>query len=152
MIDTGERVPEAVVVLEDRKAVKLRDLLADGPALLVFYLFDWSSTWTDELLLLRDRSREFEQAGVRVFGISRDSPWTHIAWKQALDLDLPLLSDWNGDATESFGLAREFIGFQGIPERSAFLIDGEGIVRGAWRYDDSEVPDLDPILSMAREL
>ena len=39
--------------------------------------------------LLRDRSAEFEQAGVRRFGISRDSPWTHIAWMQALDLELP---------------------------------------------------------------
>jgi peroxiredoxin Q/BCP len=89
---------------------------------------------------------------VRVFGISRDSPWTHIAWKQALDIDLPLLSDWNGEATEGFGLAREFIGFQGIPERSAFLIDADGVARGVWRYDDSEVPDFDELLRAAGEL
>jgi thioredoxin-dependent peroxiredoxin len=89
---------------------------------------------------------------VRIFGVSRDSPWTHIAWKQALDIDLPLLSDWNGEATEGFGVSRDFIGFQGIPERSAFLIDGDGKVRGAWRYEDSEVPDLDPILEAARGL
>ncbi|TMM02140.1 MAG: redoxin domain-containing protein, partial [Actinobacteria bacterium] len=44
--------------------------------------------------LLRDRSAEFEQAGVQKFGVSRDSPWTHIAWTQALDLNFPLLSDW----------------------------------------------------------
>ena len=30
--------------------------------------------------LLRDRSKEFEGAGVDVYGVSRDSPWTHIAW------------------------------------------------------------------------
>ena len=89
---------------------------------------------------------------MRVFGISRDSPWTHIAWKQALDIDLPLLSDWNGEATEGFGLAREFIGFQGIPERSAFLIDADGVARGVWRYDDSEVPDFDELLRAAGEL
>ena len=40
--------------------------------------------------LLRDRSPEFEEAGVRAVGISRDSPWTHIAWMQALDLNIPL--------------------------------------------------------------
>jgi peroxiredoxin len=49
-------------------------------------------------------------------------------------------------------VSRDFIGFHGIPERSAFLVDADGIVRGAWRYDDSEVPDLDPILAAAREL
>ena len=52
--------------------------------------------------LLRDRSPEFEQAGVRAFGISRDSPWTHISWMQALDLTVPLLSDWNAEAVARF--------------------------------------------------
>ena len=42
--------------------------------------------------LLRDRGAEFEEAGVRAFGISRDSPWTHVAWMQALDLAVGLLS------------------------------------------------------------
>ena len=43
--------------------------------------------------LLRDRSAEFEGIRVQTFGVSRDSPWTHIAWIQALDLNFPLLSD-----------------------------------------------------------
>jgi glutaredoxin-dependent peroxiredoxin len=102
--------------------------------------------------LLRDRSSEFESAGVRTFGVSRDSPWTHIAWTQALDLNFPLLSDWNGDATRAFGIARDFRGFTDVPERTAFLVDQGGIVRGAWRYDDGEVPDLDVLLAAAREL
>jgi len=102
--------------------------------------------------LLRDRSGEFESAGVRTFGVSRDSPWTHIAWTQALDLNFQLLSDWNGDATRAFGIARDFRGFTDVPERTAFLVDQGGIVRGAWRYDDGEVPDLDVLLAAAREL
>jgi glutaredoxin-dependent peroxiredoxin len=102
--------------------------------------------------LLRDRGDEFEQADVQRFGVSRDSPWTHIAWIQALDLDFPLLSDWNGDAVRAFGIARAFRGYHEIPERSAFLVDARGVVRGAWRYDDSEVPDFDELLAAAREL
>ncbi len=89
---------------------------------------------------------------MRVFGISRDSPWTHIAWKEALDLDFPLLSDWNGEATEGFKLGREFRGLRGIPERSAFLIDEDGTVRRAWRYADSEVPDYDELLAAVSDL
>src|SRR5919106_1370809 len=63
--------------------------------------------------LLRDRSGEFEEAGVAVYGISRDSPWTHIAWSQVLDLNFPLLSDWNSEATEGFGLAHTYRGLAG---------------------------------------
>jgi peroxiredoxin len=39
-----------------------------------------------------------------------------------------------------------------VPERTAFLVDQQGVVRGAWRYDDGEVPDLDVLLAVAREL
>jgi peroxiredoxin Q/BCP len=101
--------------------------------------------------LLRDRSAEFEAAGVRVFGISRDSPWTHISWAQALDLDFPLLSDWNAEAVHGFGIALEFRGLKDVAERSAFVIDPDGTVRGAWRYDTSEVPDFDALLAAARD-
>ena len=102
--------------------------------------------------LLRDRRAAFDELGVPPVGISRDSPWTHIAWKQALDLDFPLLSDWNGEAAEGFGVAREFRGMRGVPERAAFLIGQDGTVRGRWRYDDSELPDFDDLISAAQAL
>ena len=69
-----------------------------------------------------------------------------------LDLNFPLLSDWNGEAIRAFGVEREFRGHKGIPERSAFLIDRDGTVRGAWRYETGEVPDFDVPLAAARAL
>jgi len=104
------------------------------------------------LELLRDRSAELSDAGVEAFGISRDSPWTHIAWKHALDLEIPLLSDWNAQATEAFGIGREFRGMHSVPQRTAFLIDGGGTVRAAWSYDDGEVPDFDELVRAAQAL
>jgi peroxiredoxin len=100
--------------------------------------------------LLRDRSEQLDAAGVRVFGVSRDSPWTHIAWAQALDLNFPLLSDWNADAVRAFGIAHEFRGFADVAERSAFLVDEDGTVRGAWGYATGELPDFDVLLAAAR--
>ncbi len=102
--------------------------------------------------LLRDRSDDFRAAGVQPYAISRDSPWTHVAWMQALDLDFPLLSDWNGDATRGFDVAFEFRGLRDVSGRSAFLIDRDGIVRGRWSYETSDVPDVDELLRAAREV
>ena len=102
--------------------------------------------------LLRDRSAEFEHAGVQPLGVSRDSPWTHISWMQALDLNFPLLSDWNADAVRGFGIAHDFRGFADVAERTAFLVDSSGTVRGAWRYETAEVPDFDELLSAAQAL
>ena len=71
---------------------------------------------------------------------------------QALDLDVGLLSDWNADAVRGFGVAQEFRGMKEVAERTAFLIDAEGTVRGAWRYGTSKVPDFDVVLEAARAL
>jgi peroxiredoxin len=102
--------------------------------------------------LLRDRSDEFRAAGVQPYAISRDSPWTHVAWMQALDLDFPLLSDWNAEATRGFGVAIDFRGMRDVSARSAFLVDAAGVVRGAWPYGTSELPDFDVLLEAARAL
>ena len=96
--------------------------------------------------LLRDRRAEFDEAGVQPIGISRDSPWTHIAWRQALDLNFGLLSDWNAEAVRGFGIGFEFRGLQDVAERSAFLVARDGTIPGAlviprnaleWRLDPS---------------
>ena len=102
--------------------------------------------------LLRDRGEEFRTAGVQPYAISRDSPWTHVAWMQALDLDFPLLSDWNGDATHGFDVAFELRGLRDVSARSAFLIDRGGVIRGAWGYEAAELPDLDELLAAAQAL
>jgi peroxiredoxin len=71
---------------------------------------------------------------------------------QALDLDFPLLSDWNAEATRGFGVAFEHNGMRDVSRRTAFLIDGEGVVRGAWAYAIDELPDVDELLAAARAL
>ena len=89
---------------------------------------------------------------MRPFGISRDSAWTHIAWAQTLDLNFPLLSDWNAEAIRAFGVEQEFRGHETVAERSAFIVDPDGTVRGAWRYETAELPDFDELLRAAQAL
>jgi glutaredoxin-dependent peroxiredoxin len=88
-----------------------------------------------------------------VFGVSRDSAWSHIAWSQALDLgDVGLLSDWNGEAVRAYGIGQDYRGMQDVAERTAFLVDRDGIVRESWRFATGEVPDFDELLEAARSL
>jgi peroxiredoxin len=102
--------------------------------------------------LLRDRRAEFDAAGVQPIGISRDSPWTHIAWTQALDLNFGLLSDFNGDAVRAFGVGFEHRGLREVARRTTFLVDGEGVIRRAWSYEPSELPDVEGWVAAARAL
>ena len=89
---------------------------------------------------------------MRVYGISRDSIYSHKAWREVLGVEIPLLSDWNGDAVRALGVSDSYRGMGDVPRRSAFLVDRDGIIRGSWSYEPSEVPDFDVLLAAAREL
>ena len=102
--------------------------------------------------LLRDRRADFDDLGVQPIGISRDSPWCHIAWTQALDLNFGLLSDFNGEAVRAFGIGFNFRGFREVAQRSAFLVDETGLIRNAWYYDTGDAPELDEWLAAAAAL
>jgi hypothetical protein len=44
VLGVGDTLPDAIVFLGPGEPLTLRELVEDGPKLLVFYLFDWSST------------------------------------------------------------------------------------------------------------
>ena len=101
MIGVGDPIPDVQVWRSTSETVGLRQLAGKSPYLLLSYLFDWSSTCTNELSQLNSRRDELLATGVTPYGISRDSPWSHVAWQQALDIEVPLLSDWTGEAVRS---------------------------------------------------
>ena len=152
MIAVGDPIPDVQVWRSTSESVGLRQLAGKSPYLLLSYLFDWSSTCTNELSQLNSRRDELLATGVTPYGISRDSPWSHVAWQQALDIEVPLLSDWTGEAVRSLEIVQEFRGLPDVARRAAFVVDGEGIIRGAWRYGASETSDFDMLVESARSL
>ena len=44
MLAAGDRIPDARVWTTPNESASLREIAAQGPMLLLFYLFDWSST------------------------------------------------------------------------------------------------------------
>ena len=99
-------------------------------------------------MLLRDRSDDLAVAGIRPLAISRDSPWSHMAWSQTLGVDVPLLSDWNGDSIRAFDVAFEPLGMQDVAARSCFLIEDGTTIVEAWMLGP-ELPDIDAIVAAA---
>ena len=78
-------------------------------------------------------------------------PWSHRAWAQTLGVEVPLLSDWNGEAIRAFDVSFEPLGMHDVAVRTAFLIrDGETI-EAAWLLG-GELPDIDAVIAAARAL
>ena len=100
-------------------------------------------------MLLRDGGEDLAAVGVRPLAISRDSPWSHLAWAQTLGVDVPLLSDWNGGATRAFGVAVEVLGMEDVALRSSFLVEDGATITAAWMLG-RELPDIDAVIAAAR--
>jgi len=129
---TGEKAPDFKLFNTQKKEVSLSDLRGKN-VLLLFYPFAFSGTCTTELCSIRDSFSIYNSANAEVFGISCDSVFTQIRFKDEQKLNFELLSDWNKEASRSYGsLYDSFVfGTKGVSKRSAFVIDKEGIIRYA---------------------
>lgn len=79
---------------------------------------------------------EFEKADATVIGASRDAVKKLDRFKAKHDLKVVLASDEDGSVTEAWGVwgEKQLYGrtYMGI-ERATFLVDGQGVIRRAWR-------------------
>ena len=93
MIKTGERAPEFTLPDETGKDRSLTELLSAGAIVLYFYPADFTPGCTRQACVLRDLHTEIERAGLRVVGISPQSPQIHAKFKAKYQLPFVLLSD-----------------------------------------------------------
>ena len=66
---------------------------------------------------------DYAAAGIRVFGVSLDSPESHREFRAKYGLNFPLLTDEDGRASEALGVLREN---RGTANRVTFLLDPDG--------------------------
>ena len=64
-------------------------------------------------------------------------------------MEVPLLSDWDGDAIRAFDVAFEPVGMRDVAIRSAFLIRDGRRIEAAWLLG-RDMPDIDAVLEAAR--
>ena len=112
------------------------DALRGKPYVLYFYPKADTPGCTTEGQDFSALAGEFAAAGAVVVGVSRDPVRKLDRFKDKYDLKVILASDEPGDVTEAFGVwgEKSMYGrvYMGI-ERATFLIDGQGVVRRAWR-------------------
>jgi peroxiredoxin len=132
MLQVGQQAPEFHLFDTEKKEVKLSDLKGKNVVLLFFPLA-FTSVCTAELCSVRDNYSEYNELNAEVFGISVDSPFTLAKFKEEQKLNFSLLSDFNKTAATAYeAIYPEFVaGMKGVAKRSAFVIDGEGVLQYA---------------------
>jgi len=153
MLTVGDRLPpfslKAVVGLEPgRQFATLTPETHPGKWLV---LFAWPKDFTfvcpTEIAAFGARHAEFLERDAQILGMSVDSEYVHLAWRNhhpdLKDLPFPMLADVKRELSGALGiLHRE----EGVPLRATFLVDPQGVIRFASANDLSVGRSVDEVL------
>ena len=122
MLTSGEKAPDFTLPDQDGRKRRLCELIDGRPLILYFYPADFTPGCTREACDLRDLHTRILASGLRVVGVSPQSPESHRRFREEHSLPFTLLSDEDKAATKAFDVD----GPLGIGVRRAtFLIDGK---------------------------
>ncbi|MDA3048720.1 peroxiredoxin [Campylobacter sp. JMF_08 NE1] len=144
----------AQAVLGDNSIVEDFNLYKNiGPkgAVVFFYPKDFTFVCPSEIIAFDKRYKEFKDRGVEVIGVSCDSEFVHLAWKNTPvneggigKVQFPLVSDITKDIARSF----DVLFGNAVALRGSFLLDSDGTIRHAVINDLPLGRNIDEMIRM----
>lgn len=140
---------------EIREDFHLASHIKGKPAVIFFYPLDFTFVCPSELIAFDHRLAEFKKRGVEVIGISIDSHFTHLAWKNTPvdkggigQVGYPLVADIKHEICKAYDVEAE----DGVAYRGSFLINKAGVVVHQVVNDLPLGRDIDEMLRMVDAL
>ena len=137
-VSEGDKAPAFSMATDGGGTLSLKDLKGK-PVVLYFYPKDDTPGCTKQACAYRDDLQKFQDAGVKLFGVSMDDIASHDAFQSKFSLNFPLLCDPEHKLADALGVYgdHEVRGFKytGL-SRDTFLVSPEGKVTRVWRQVD----------------
>jgi peroxiredoxin (alkyl hydroperoxide reductase subunit C) len=137
---------------EINESFSLYENFGEKGTVVFFYPLDFTFVCPTEIIAFGHRIEEFKKRGVNVIGVSVDSQFSHLAWKNtAVDnggigkVQYPLVADMTKSIARDFDVLIEEAG---VALRGSFLIDTDGTVRHAVINDLPLGRNIDEMLRM----
>ena len=130
----GDPAPDFTLDSDEGKPVSLSDY-AGSRLLLYAYPAAMTPGCTTQACDFRDSLAPFHDAGIKIVGLSPDSPEKLAEFRDLENLDFPLLSDPSKEVLTSYGAFGEKKLYGKVVVgviRSTFVIDPEGRIENAW--------------------
>ena len=147
MINVGSKAPEFSLKDQYGKTFKLSSFKGKK-ILLSFRPLAWTPVCHDQMRLLEENHRRFDELNTIALGVGVDSVPSNKAWGQSMDIkNTRLLSDFwpHGEVAVLYGIFREKDGFS---ERANIIIDEEQKVVFSKVYPIAQLPDFDEIIAL----
>ena len=153
MLTIGDKFPSFNVkgVVSTRIAdafTDITDTSFDGKwKVYFFWPKDFTFVCPTEIAAFGKLNRDFLDRDAQILGISTDSEFVHLAWRQnhadLKDLPFPMLADIKRELSSELGVLHKQ---DGVPLRATFVVDPEGIIRHASVNDLSVGRNVDEVL------
>lgn len=153
-LKVGDKAPLFTLYSDQKQEVSLNDYTGKNVVVLFFPLA-FTGTCTEEMCTMRDALAEYNDLNAEIVAISVDSPFTLEKFKEAEQLNFPLLSDFNKEISRQYGALYDnfVLDMHGVSKRAAFVIDAEGVVRHAEVLEDAgELPDFSSLKTTLADL
>jgi peroxiredoxin len=138
MVEPGTPAPDFSLPDQSGNMVSLGDF-AGRKLMLCFYPLDFSPVCSDQLSIYQEVLPEIEAKGAELVGVSVDSAYCHRAFREHLNLTMPLLADFHPKGA----MSRDYGAYQddfGTDKRSLVLVGEDGVVR--WSYASPSPKDI----------
>jgi peroxiredoxin len=149
-VEVGQSAPDFTLYDTDRKQRSLSEFKGKN-VVLAFFPGAFTGVCTTEACALRDCSDQFNSMNAQVIGISVDPPASQKAWSDQNNLRFPLLSDFNRQVVNQYGVAFQNLGgVEGYlaANRAVLVLDKGGVVRYKWVAPN---PGTEPDYNEVRE-
>jgi len=149
----GQKAPDFKLVSTDLQPIQLSDYRGKN-LILHFFPLAFTSVCTEQLCIANGEDNDYASLNAEVVGVSVDSPFVLDKFSKENNLNFPLGSDFNRKVSEDYGVLfdGDFAGMTGFSMRSAFVIDGDGIVRYAETTDGKTLPSFDNIINALKSI
>ena len=159
---TGTKAPDFTLstkTADGPMQIKLSDNFGKTNTLLLFFPMAFTGTCTAEMCSTSNELPNYSNLHTTVYGISGDNPFAQEAWAKKEGITVLLLSDYEHKVARIYDvmydsfLPQMNLGMSGVPKRSAFVIDRQGIIQYAESTDDArQLPNFDKIKAKLAEL
>lgn len=149
----GDKAPTFTLATDGGGQVSLAGLKGH-PVVLYFYPKDNTSGCTREAVDFTQHAKKFQNLGVVVIGVSKDTVASHDKFKGEHKLKLTLASDPETKLAQAYGvwIEKNLYGRKSMGmERATFLIDGSAKIRAIWHKVKVD-GHAEAVLAAAKEL
>jgi len=150
-LKVGDVAPDFTLKTADGQEWRLSDWRGKKNVVLAFVPFAFSRTCSAQLPAYEAEKERFEEYDAEIVSISEDSTHALKAWRDAMHVSFPLLSDFypQGQVVDLYGVRHP----AGMAERALFVIDKEGIIRYIEiQYVPAAMPDNEDLFEALRKL